>query len=59
MNYKQLMKMDKNFNEYLCVNKALINIYLIVDDSNLKAATSSHNYRCKTDKILTKIFKTV
>ena len=55
MKYKQKLKMDKN--EYLCVHKELMNISVLVDDSNLKAATSSNNDRCKTDKLLTDIYK--
>ena len=65
MNYKQLEKIDKKFSEYLCTNKKLINITVIVDESDLMAPTSSNDGTCKTDekdaskteKLLAKIYK--
>lgn len=65
MNYKQLDKMDKKFSEYLCTNKKLVNISIIVDESDLMAPSSSNDDTCKTDekdaskteKLLAKIYK--
>ena len=65
MNYKQLEKIDKKFNEYVCTNKELVNISVIVDESDLMAPSSSNDDSCKTDetdaskteKMLAKIYK--
>ena len=56
MNYKQLEKWQK-INEYVCTNKQLVNITVIVGEGKVKASKSSKNDRCKTDKILSNICK--
>ena len=42
MNYKQLEKINSKINEYICNNSELVNITLIVDESDLYAPTSSN-----------------
>ena len=57
MNCNQLEKFDNKFNEYVCTNKQLVNITVVVDEGKVKASKSSKNDRCKTDKILSNICK--
>lgn len=57
MNYKQLSKIDQKFNEYLCINKELVDILVIVDDKKVKPSTSPAGDRCKTDNLLGNIYK--
>ena len=57
MNCNQLEKFDNKFNEYVCTNKQLVNITVIVDEGKVKASKSSKNDRCKADKLLRNICK--
>ena len=55
--WQPVRKFDKKFNEYVCTNKQLVNITVVVDEGKVKASKSSKNDRCKTDKILSNICK--
>lgn len=65
MNYKQLERINNKFNEYLYKNIELVNICIIVDESDLMAPTSSNDESCntdytdatKTEQLLAKIYK--
>jgi hypothetical protein len=67
MNHKQLDKINTKLNEYICNNQELLNITLLVDESDLYAPTSSNNNENKNDlkdstrceQLLAKIYKKV
>jgi hypothetical protein len=67
MNYKQLEKINISFNKSICKYKELLNITLLVDESDLYAPTASNNSITKTDlrdstkceELLAKIYKKV
>jgi len=67
MNHSQLEKINSKFNEYISYNKELVNITVLVDESDLSAPTSSNDMRNKNDKkdttlceiLLAKIYKKV
>ena len=67
MNYKQLEKINKIFNNYIFFNKELVNITILVDESDLMAPTSSNDNTCNNDlnhstlceQLLVKIYKKV
>ena len=67
MNYKQLEKINNKLNEYICNNQELMNITLLVDESDLYAPTSSNNCEnandlrdsTKCEELLAKIYKKV
>ena len=67
MNHTQLEKINNKCNEYLSYNKELLNITLLVDESDLYAPTSSNNNEnskdifdsTKCEKLLAKIYKKV
>jgi hypothetical protein len=43
MNYSQLAKIDNKFSEYIYYNKELVNMTVLVDESDLMAPTASNN----------------
>lgn len=67
MNYKQLEKINKKFNEYIYYNQELVDITVLVDESDLMAPTSSNDLSNSTDFkdttkceiLLAKIYKKV
>lgn len=67
MNYKQLEKINNKFNEYICNNEELVDMTILIDESDLMAPTSSNNKLNKNDekdtteceKLLAKIYKKV
>jgi hypothetical protein len=67
MNHKQLEKINNKLNEYIHSNNELMNITLLVDESDLYAPTSSNNEEHKNDlkdstlceKLLAKIYKKI
>ena len=67
MNYKQLEKINNKFNEYICNNEELVNMTILIDESDLMAPTSSNNKLSKNDekdtteceRLLAKIYKKV
>lgn len=67
MNYTQLEKINVKLNEYICNNEELMNVTLIVDESDLYAPTSSNNGEnnndlkdsTKCEQLLAKIYKKV
>lgn len=67
MNYKQLEKINSKINEYICNNSELVNITLIVDESDLYAPTSSNSGENNSDlkdstqceQLLAQIYKKV
>lgn len=70
MNHAQLKKINAKFSEYICYNDELVDISLLVDESDLMAPTSSNdrsNDRTNNDKkdstacemLLAKIYKKV
>lgn len=67
MNHKQLEKINNKFNEYICNNKELVNMTILIDESDLMAPTSSNNKlnnndekdTSKCEKLLAKIYKKV
>ena len=67
MNHKQLEKINNKINEYICYNQELLNITLLVDESDLYAPTASNDGENKNDladstkceQLLSKIYKKV
>jgi hypothetical protein len=67
MNHKQLEKINNKLNEYIHINHELMNITLLVDESDLYAPTSSNNGENNNDlrdstlceQLLAKIYKKV
>jgi hypothetical protein len=67
MNYKQLEKINKKFSEYISYNDELVNITILVDESDLMCPTSSNDHTNKNDLnditaceiLLAKIYKKV
>lgn len=67
MNYKQLEKINNKFNEYICNNEELVNMTILIDESDLMAPTSSNDKLNKNDekdtteceRLLAKIYKKV
>jgi len=67
MNHTQLEKINKKINEYICYNKELFNITLIVDESDLYSPTASNDNKSdkyakdstKCEKELSKMYKKV
>ncbi len=67
MNHKQLDKIDTKLTDYICNNHKLMNVTLIVDESDLYAPTASNNEINKNDlkdstkceQLLAKIYKKV
>jgi hypothetical protein len=70
MNHIQLDKINKKINEYICYNKELLNITLIVDESDLYSPTGSNDNEknkinkdlsdsTKCEQLLSKIYKKV
>lgn len=67
MNYNQLTKIDEKFNEYIYYNNELVNITVLVDESDLMSPTSSNDRSNEKDKkdttaceiLLAKIYKKV
>jgi hypothetical protein len=67
MNHTQLEKINNKCNEYLSYNKELLNITLLVDESDLYAPTASNNNdnpkdvldSTKCEKLLAKIYQKV
>ena len=65
MNHVQLEKIDTKFSEYVYYNKELVNITVLVDESDLMAPTSSNDGKCNTihadttkcEQYLAKIYK--
>lgn len=67
MNYVQLEKINKKFSEYIYYNHELVNITILVDESDLMSPTSSNDRSNANDKkdstaceiLLAKIYKKV
>jgi hypothetical protein len=67
MNPSQLLKFNKKCSEYICYNKELVDISLLVDESDLMCPTSSNDRSNDTDAkdstaceiLLAKIYKKV
>jgi hypothetical protein len=67
MNIHQLDKINDKFNDYIIKSEELVNITLLIDESDLMSPTSSNNKNNKKDfndtsdceKILAKIYKKV
>ena len=67
MNYKQLEKINQKFNEYISNNEELIDMTILIDESDLMAPSSSNDNTNKNDdkdstqceKLLAKIYKKV
>lgn len=67
MNYKQLEKINQKFNEYISNNEELIDMTILIDESDLMAPSSSNDNANKNDdkdstqceKLLAKIYKKV
>ena len=67
MNHSQLEKINRNFNHYICCNNELVNVTLLVDESDLMAPTASNDRSNKNDiknttlceALLAKIYKKV
>mgnify|MGYP001340187435 CR=1 FL=1 len=67
MNHSQLEKINRNFNHYVCCNKELVNVTLLVDESDLMAPTASNDRSNAKDlknttlceALLAKIYKKV
>lgn len=67
MNIKQLDKINSKFNDYIIKSEELVNITLLIDESDLMSPTSSNNKNNKKDfndtseceQILAKIYKKV
>ena len=50
MNYTQLEKINKKFSEYICYNDELVNMTILVDESDLMSPTSSNDRTNDKDK---------
>lgn len=67
MNHVQLEKINEKINEYICYNKELLNITLLVDESDLYSPTASNDNKndrdytdsTKCERLLSKIYKKV
>jgi hypothetical protein len=67
MNHTQLEKINKKFNEYIFYNNELVNITVLVDESDLMSPTSSNDRSSENDKrdstlceiLIAKIYKKV